>query len=139
MPALTSLVNPNSAVITNADTNPVSVILSSKDDSIAEIAFYLGKLVKMSEALAVVDTNQRQRVAVENSLTVGSVGSVGGTVLVNGSNSNFKPVDNTNNPVYSISANAFGVIYGAVPEIWRTIDIARQNFQTSIRTNLTFS
>jgi hypothetical protein len=69
MPALTSLVNPNSAVITNTDANPAPVKLSSTDDSIAEIAYYLGKLVKASESLAVVDTNQRQRVVIENATT----------------------------------------------------------------------
>jgi hypothetical protein len=124
MPNLSSLVNPNSAVITNTDANPASVRLSNTDDSIAEIAYYLSKLVKMSEALAVVDTAQRQRVVSEvTSIAANQV------ITVRGEN---------NTAVYQGGVNSFSTFY-AIADVWKIVDAARQNYQTSIRSNLQFS
>lgn len=127
MPNLSSLVNPASSVITNTDANPVPTTVSDASVALEEIAYYLGKLVKMSESLAVVDTNQRQRVTVE------------GATITTGQNIIIRGEGNTN--IYQSGANAFGAnspLY-AVPDIWRTIEMARQNYQLSIRSNLQFS
>lgn len=97
------------------------------------IDLLLSQLLKRSESLAVVDTAQRQRVVVEGSsnLTIP-------TVTVNGNNTNFRPADSNNNAVYEInSINTFGR-YVTVPDIWRTIEMARQTYQQAIRSNLTF-
>ena len=129
MPNLSSLVNPASSVITNSASQPVPTTVSDATVALEEIAYYLGKLVKMSESSAVVDTAQRQRVAVEAFSP--QVVISGGTIrLTNASNQD----------LFSVGSNAFnGIAYGAVPEVWRTMDIARQNFQASIRSNLQFS
>lgn len=132
MPYLSSLVSPVSTLSTNTDTNPALVKISSTDDSIAEIAFYLGKLVKMSEALAVVDTSQRQRVTIDNATTNST--NVGVTLR-----------DSTNVAVFNQMSSPYAsqtsslVSYGGVPDFWKQVDVARQNYQTSIRSNLTFS
>lgn len=125
MPALTSLVNPNSAVITNSVDQPVPTTVSDASVALEEIAFYLGKLVKMSESLAVVDLNQRQRVVSEVTTIAANQ-----SIIVRAEN---------NSNLYQAGANAFGSTFYAVPDIWRTMDIARQNFQASIRSNLQFS
>jgi hypothetical protein len=84
----------------------------------------------MSESLAVVDTSQRQRVAIDTS----------STITVNCNTSPVRLTNSSNQDLFSVGSNAFnGIAYGAVPEIWRTIELARQNFQTSIRSNLQFS
>lgn len=124
MPALTSLVNPNSAVITNSASQPVPTTVSDASVALEEIAFYLGKLVKMSESSAVVDTAQRQRVVIENAT----------------SSSNF-PVavrNSSNNVIFDLGGNST-TIYATIAEFWKFSEAARQNYQTSIRSNLQFS
>jgi hypothetical protein len=93
------------------------------------IDLLLTQLLKRSESLAVTDTAQRQRVVVE----------AGSNITVNGNNSNFRPVDNANNNAYDLFAAATFSRYVAVPDIWRTIELARQTYQQAIRSNLTFS
>ena len=124
MPALTSLVNPASSVITNSVDQPVPTTVSDASVALEEIAFYLGKLVKMSEALAVVDTNQRQRVVIENAT----------------SNNNF-PVavrNSSNNNIFDLGGNPQS-LYATIGEFWKFTEAARQNYQTSIRSNLQFT
>jgi hypothetical protein len=129
MPNLSSLVNPASSVITNSASQPVPTTVSDATVALEEIAYYLGKLVKMSESSAVVDTAQRQRVAVEAFSP--QVVISGGTIRL---------TNNSNQNLISVGANTYdGIVYGAIPEVWRTMDIARQNFQASIRSNLQFS
>jgi hypothetical protein len=124
MPALTSLVNPASAAITNTDANPVPTTVSDASVALEEIAFYLGKLVKMSESLAVVDTAQRQRVVIEQAA----------------SSNNFPVVvrDTSNNNVFTLGGNP-QTSYATIGEFWKFTEAARQNFQMSIRSNLQFS
>lgn len=125
MPNLSSLVNPNSAVITNSASQPVPTTVSDATVALEEIAFYLGKLVKMSEALAVVDTNQRQRV------TLDSLGNIQSNLPVT--------VRNSSNTVFGdLNANSLNS-YATIPEFWKFVEAARQNYQLSIRSNLTFS
>jgi hypothetical protein len=93
------------------------------------IDLLLTQLLKRSESLAVVDTSQRQRVVVE----------AGSNITVNGNNTNFRPADTSNNAAYDIAGvNTFSR-YVTVPDIWRTIELARQTYQQAIRSNLTFS
>jgi hypothetical protein len=128
MPNLSSLVNPNSAVITNSASQPVPTTVSDATVALEEVAFYLSKLVKMSESLAVVDTNQRQRVAVETLMGTGA-----GVRILDA---------NINAFVYQNGGNSFQAsnpVFFTVPDIWKIIDAARQNYQLSIRSNLTFS
>jgi hypothetical protein len=124
MPALTSLVNPASAVVTNTDANPASVTLASTDTTMQEIAYYLGKLVKMSEALAVVDIAQRQRVVIENATWANNLPVA---------------VRNSNNVILGDLGGSTQTSYSPVPEFWKFVEAARQNYQTSIRSNLQFS
>jgi len=125
MPNLSSLVNPASSVITNTEVNPVPTTVTDASVALEEIAYYLGRLVKMSESLAVVDTNQRQRVVSEVTTIAQNQ-----PVIIRGE---------TNTPIYQFGANAFTGPFYTVPDIWRTIEMARQNYQTSIRSNLQFS
>lgn len=124
MPALTSLVNPNSAVITNSVEQPVPTTVSDATVALEEIAFYLGKLVKMSESLAVVDTNQRQRVVIEQA-----------------SSSSNLPVSvrNSSNAILGDIGGSTQTNYSPVPEFWKFTEAARQNYQLSIRYNLQFT
>jgi hypothetical protein len=124
MPALTSLVNPASAVITNSADQPVPTTLSDASVALEEIAFYLGKLVKMSESSAVVDTAQRQRVVIENATSSGNF-----PVAVRNS---------SNNVIFDLGGNST-TIYATIAEFWKFSEAARQNYQTSIRSNLQFS
>lgn len=133
MPALTSLVNPNSAVITNSVDQPVPTTVSDASVALEEIAFYLGKLVKMSESSAVVDTAQRQRVTIDAApATI--------TATIN-SIANNQPIiirGESNSALFSPGANSPS-FYAAVPEFWKFTEAARQNYQLSIRSNLQFS
>ena len=124
MPNLSSLVNPASSVITNTDANPVPTTVSDASVALEEIAYYLGKLVKMSESSAVVDTNQRQRVTIENISLAGNL-----PVAIRNS---------SNNVIYDAGGNST-TIYATIPEFWKFVEAARQNYQTSIRSNLQFS
>lgn len=104
------------------------------NSALETIDLLLTQLLKRSESLAVVDTAQRQRVAVENAITVGTMP----TITVNGNNSNFRPADTSNNAVFDTNSVNTLTRYVAVPDIWRTIELARQTYQQAIRSNLTF-
>jgi len=116
------------------------------NETIEESNELLGLIYDRTESLAVVDTAQRQRVAVEVMPSVAistmptttvNVNSMP-TTTVNGNNSNFKPVDSANNAVYELgSVSTFGR-YAAIADVWRTIEMARQSYQQCIRANLTF-
>lgn len=103
------------------------------NSALETIDLLLTQLLKRSESLAVVDTAQRQRVVVEGSsnLTIP-------TVTVNGNNSNFRPVDSGNNTIFDTNSTIGFTRMYAVPDIWRTIEMARQTYQQAIRSNLTF-
>jgi hypothetical protein len=133
MPALTSLVNPASAVITNSVDQPVPTTVSDASVALEEIAFYLGKLVKMSEALAVVDTNQRQRVTID-----AAPATINANITSTTNNPGFIMRGEGNSNLFQNGANSPN-IYAAVPEFWKFTEAARQNYQTSIRSNLQFS
>ena len=128
MPNLSSLVNPASSVITNTDANPVPTTVSDATVALEEVAYYLSKLVKMSESLAVVDNNQRQRVNIESLM-----GTAGGVRILD-ANINAYVYQNGGNPFQANNPSFF-----TVPDIWKIVDAARQNYQLSIRSNLTFS
>jgi hypothetical protein len=130
MPLLSSLVSPTSSIVSNSASQPVPTTVSDATVALEEIAFYLGKLVKMSESSAVVDTAQRQRVSIDAAPATITTQLVSNQAVI------LRGEGNSN--LYQSGGNAFN-IYGAVPEVWRTMDIARQNFQTSIRSNLQFS
>lgn len=128
MPLLSTYLTPTSAVIINTTDTPAPVQITNTDDLLSEMAYYLGKLVKMSESSAVVDTAQRQRIAVETFL-----GSAGFVRLAE---------NNINAPVYQMFGNPFqasNTPVFTVPDVWKIIDAARQNYGASIRPNLTFT
>lgn len=94
------------------------------NSALETIDLLITQLLKRSESLAVTDTAQRQRIAVET----------------------FSPTINTNTNVLDTAGqNAFNIntaltfnrMY-AVPDIWRTIELARQTYQQAIRSNLIF-
>ncbi|NBO98606.1 MAG: hypothetical protein EBU90_00495 [Proteobacteria bacterium] len=125
MPYLSSLVSPVSTVSQNTDANPAPVILSSTDESIAEIAYYLSKLVKMSESLAVVDTAQRQRVVVESTAVFATPQPI-------------QVRDTLGQTQFAIGNNST-TYWATIPEFWKFVEAARQNYQLSIRSNLQFT
>lgn len=125
MPYLSSLVSPVSTVSQNTDANPAPVILSSTDESIAEIAYYLSKLVKMSESLAVVDNAQRQRVVVESTAVFATPQPI-------------QVRDTIGQTMYNIGGNS-PTVWATIPEFWKFVEAARQNYQLSIRSNLQFT
>lgn len=98
------------------------------NETIEESNELLSAIYNRTESLAVVDTAQRQRVAVE----------VMPTVTVNTNNTNSKPVDVNNNPAFDLNSAFTFARYAAVPDIWKTIEMARQSYQQCIRANLTF-
>jgi hypothetical protein len=98
------------------------------NSALETIDLLITQLLKRSESLAVVDTAQRQRVAVE----------VMPTVTVNGNSSFFRPADSNNANVYELFAGNTFSRYVTVPDVWRTIELARQTYQQAIRSNLTF-
>lgn len=96
-------------------------------EALKDLTDYLKILVNQTKTLATQDTAQRLRVAVETSPTI----------TVNANNSNVKPVDNNNTVVYEIGGGSFGRL-STVPEVWKIIELARMNYQTSIRSKLVF-
>lgn len=125
MPALTSLVNPNSAVVVNTSNQPIPTTVSDATAALEDIVFYLKKLVKMSESSAVVDTAQRQRVVLDTGITFSSTQGVF-----------VRQADN--NVVFSPNQNSVA-IWATIPEFWKFVEAARQNYQLSIRSNLEFT
>jgi hypothetical protein len=122
-----------------SDTDNLQIFIDdgespATNSALETIDLLLTQLLKRSESLAVVDTTQRQRVVVESgtNLTIP-------TVVVNGNNTNFKPVDSNNNAAYELNSTSTFSRYVAVPDVWRTIELARQTYQQAIRSNLTFS
>jgi hypothetical protein len=117
---------------------------SPASNSVLELLDLLVKqLLKRSESLAVVDTAQRQRIAVEvmPSVAISTMPAIGGTVAVSSipANSTVKPVDSANNVTHELFSAATYSRYVAVPDVWRTTDIARQTYQQGIRSNLSFT
>ena len=128
MPLLSTLVSPASSIVTNSASQPIPTTVSDATVALEEVAYYLSKLVKMSESLAVVDINQRQRINVESLM-----GTAGGVRILDA---------NINAYVYQNGGNSFQAnspSFFTVPDIWKIVDAARQNYQLSIRSYLTFS
>ena len=126
---------------TMSDSDDLQVFIDDGESpatnaALETIDLLLTQLLKRSESLAVTDTAQRQRVAVEvmPSIAVNSMP----TTTVNGNNSNFTPVDTANLAAFNINSTATFARMYAVPDIWRTIEMARQTYQQAIRSNLTF-
>ncbi len=103
-------------------------------EALKDVGDYLKILVSQTKTLGTQDTAQRLRVAVEAAPTI-TVNANGSNVNCN--NTNVKPVDNNNAVVYEIGGAAFGRI-STVPEVWKIIELARMNYQTSIRPKLIF-
>jgi hypothetical protein len=105
----------------------------ASNEAIEESNELLSAIYDRTESLAVVDTSQRQRVVVEGSsnLTIP-------TVTVNGNGSNFSAIDANSFNAFAINSTAAFARMYAVPDIWRTIELARQTYQQAIRSNLTF-
>ena len=98
-----------------------------------ETVILLRKIVKLLEASTVVDSQQRQRVAVD-SITAASGGTSLGVAVTNGGNT---PVATP--PVGAGTIYAQGVWEMPVDQRWRIAENARMVFATSIRSNLVWS
>jgi hypothetical protein len=96
-------------------------------EALKDFADYLKILVNQTRTLGTQDTAQRLRIAIDSSPTL----------TVNGNNSNFRPADSANQPVYIIGGDAFSR-YAVMPEVWKLIELSRMNYQTSIRPKLIF-
>jgi hypothetical protein len=92
-------------------------------EALKDVSDYLKILVNQTKTLATQDTVQRQRVVVENS-----------TVTLGG---NSTIVDSLNVNPFARNFNAFGVHF-ALPDVWNTMELARINYQTNIRSKLIF-
>jgi hypothetical protein len=91
-------------------------------EALKDVSDYLKILVNQTKTLATQDTVQRQRVVVENS-----------TVTLGGGNIN----DSLSVNPFSRNSNAFGAHF-ALPDVWNTMELARINYQTNIRSKLIF-
>jgi hypothetical protein len=92
-------------------------------EALKDVSDYLKILVNQTKTLATQDNVQRQRVVVENS-----------TVTLGG---NSTIVDSLNVNPFARNLNAFGVHF-ALPDVWNTMELARINYQTNIRSKLIF-
>lgn len=116
-------------------TKPVQVrnldgdfISPSTEDS---MILLLGRLIKMLESNATVDSSNRQRIVVETMPSVSvSSGSVGVQNLITNPPAG-NPLASQTNTVANM------VLEGPVDQRWRIIDAARTAFATGIRANLT--
>jgi hypothetical protein len=107
-------------------TNETLNIMSGQLQALQEQNLLMRRMLKVTESLSIIDTNQRQRVNID------SWGLGGGTTL-----GNVIPRDAGNTAVNNINGNSFTSSFAA-PDVWRTIDIARNTYQNAIRNNLLF-
>lgn len=114
-------------------TDETLVLMNAQLTAMQEQNVLMRRLLKVTDSMATVDVNQRQRVVVENTLTMPSL-TVG---TFSPTNTTVKPVENGNAVVYAINGNSFTTIV-AIPDVWRTIDTARNAYQNGIRSNLIF-
>jgi hypothetical protein len=91
-------------------------------EALKDVADYLKVLVNQTKTLATQDTAQRQRVAIDSSVAY----DVRADVL-----------DSNNVNVFSRGTNAYGTNF-ALPDVWNTMELARINYQTNIRSKLIF-
>lgn len=84
---------------------------------------YLKILVNQTKTLATQDTAQRQRVNVDG----GTISLVGSSTIVDAANIN----------PFARTRNAFDAQF-ALPDVWNTMELARINYQSSIRSKLIF-
>ena len=105
------------------DNNEVGASESTAE-ALKDVADYLKILVRQTQTLATQDPNQRQRIVVDNNITVGS-----GAMEVR---------DTANTNVFSRNDNAFGRHF-AVPDVWNTVELSRISYQNNIRSRLTFT
>lgn len=107
------------------DDTEINAATEETLSALQEQNILMRRLLKMSESLSVVDTNQRQRVIVEGTVTTSTSSVV-------------RPVDSTSNVIYVTNGNAV-TSYIAIPEFWKYVDTSRLNYQQAIRSNLSFS
>lgn len=103
-------------------------VMSGQLAALQEQNLLMRRMLKISESLTTVDLNQRQRVNID-SWGLGSSTTLGWVYLREGAG---------NQSVYTLNANAFSNLFYAVPDVWRTIDTARNAYQNAIRNNLIF-
>lgn len=103
-------------------------VMSGQLAALQEQNLLMRRMLKISESLTTVDLNQRQRVNID-SWGLGSSTTLGWVYLREGAG---------NQSVYSLNGNAFSNLFYAVPDVWRTIDTARNAYQNAIRNNLIF-
>lgn len=104
-------------------------VMSGQLAALQEQNLLMRRMLKVSESLTTVDLNQRQRVNVDG------WGLVTSTILGNV----YLRESAGNQFVYAINSNSFGGgTFYAIPDVWRTIDTARNAYQNAIRNNLIF-
>jgi hypothetical protein len=121
----------NTASMSNTDNLQIFIddgLSASTNETIEESNRLLSSIYNRTDSLAVVDANQRQRIAVE----------VMPTVTVNANSSNVTVVDPSLNSVYTTNNAATFARVFAVAEVWKNMEMARQSYQQCIRANLTF-
>jgi hypothetical protein len=94
----------------------------------------LRRLVKQTETLATMDTNQRQLIK----LDVVTAGAIRGDTTLAAPMFVRLSEGTGNLNVYGMTGASFSLLY-AIPDVWRTVDTARLTYAHGIRSNLTFS
>jgi hypothetical protein len=132
IPVFTKLLNALGLTINPATEEKQDSSLAlqqSTDDSIV----FLKRIVKLLESSAVVDSNMRQRIAVEN-LTVSIAGTNSGAGVA-GAN-----LPTANAPTQNPSGQGFIPVWsGPVDPRYQTIEQARTSYAVGIRSNLIFT
>lgn len=104
-------------------------VMSGQLAALQEQNLLMRRMLKVSESLATVDLNQRQRVNVD-SWGAGATNPILGSIYIR---------DNVSNQnLYNTYGNSFSASFYTVPDVWRTIDTARNAYQNAIRNNLIF-
>lgn len=91
-------------------------------EALRDVSDYLKILVNQTKTLATQDTAQRQRVMIDASTTL---------------NTNTVVQDPAGQNAFGFGGVAFARQF-AVPDVWNTMELARINYQTNIRSKLIF-
>ena len=123
----------NTSAMSANDTLQIYFDLESNEESLLTL---LRRMNILLESNAVVDSSQRQRVAVETMPSTAVTGTVGITNA-----SGLGPTNTVNaasNPYNTSSLQVQNIFEGPVDQRWRIIDAARAAYGSAIRANLIY-
>lgn len=124
--------------MSDSDVLQIYVDVESYEESLHTL---LRRMNKLLESNAVVDSNSRQRVAVEAMPTVAVTLATAPTTAVTNTTGfgTAYTINTPTNPYALANPNVLAIYEGPVDQRWRIIDSARAAYGSAIRTNLIFS